>query len=252
MKIFTKSVLVAIAMMAGVTTANAQYTNPEEWVELDASWWHQWADPEDQSQCTKAAQIVGEVSPSWDLNTAIGPGTIILGDGNVSYNVFADISDYEKVIIYGEYTGDQDGNKLDPSEVKEGMRVMCNRIVHEGDWKQFSVNFSPASKYWDADLEAIVIPVEDFKTTTLSSNGDGNGKERVDDFVHLHCLKNAWGGQFGISVSAIYVWKTVDPAGIKTVKANVEDGAYYNLAGQKVANPEKGVFIHNGKKIVKK
>ena len=35
MKIFTKSVLVAIAMMAGVTTATAQdWQNSEEWVEL--------------------------------------------------------------------------------------------------------------------------------------------------------------------------------------------------------------------------
>ena len=32
----------------------------------------------------------------------------------------------------------------------------------------------------------------------------------------------------------------------------VEDGAYYDLAGRRVENPTKGIFIHNGKKVVVK
>ena len=31
---------------------------------------------------------------------------------------------------------------------------------------------------------------------------------------------------------------------------NVEDGVYYNLAGQRVQNPKKGIYIINGKKVV--
>lgn len=33
---------------------------------------------------------------------------------------------------------------------------------------------------------------------------------------------------------------------------NVEDGVYYNLAGQRVQNPTKGIYIINGKKVVLK
>lgn len=33
---------------------------------------------------------------------------------------------------------------------------------------------------------------------------------------------------------------------------NVEDGVYYNLAGQRVQNPKKGIYIINGKKVVLK
>ena len=43
------------------------------------------------------------------------------------------------------------------------------------------------------------------------------------------------------------------PSGIKTVfKAKSNDGAIYNLAGQRVYNPQKGIYIKNGKKFIVK
>lgn len=246
MKIFTKSVLVAIAMMAGVTTVSAQdeWMDPEQWVELTADMWHQWGSEADPTHCKKDAVITGEMTPAWNLNTDIGAGACILGAENVTWNLYADITEYEKLIIFGA------GGP--------GMRVMCNRIIDEGAWKNLVVGFKADDAHWNADLECLVIDLSEIKNMTCTANGEGDaegvktGDERVDDFVHLHCFKNAWGGEFPVNVSIAYLWKPNDPTGIKTVKANVEDGAYYNLAGQKVANPEKGVFIHNGKKIVKK
>ena len=184
------------------------------------------------------------VAPAWNLNSDIGAGACVLGAENVTWNLYADISDYNYLIIFGA------GGP--------GMRVMCNRIIDEGAWKNMVVGFNADDAHWNADLECLAIDLSEFKTMTCNANGEGDaegvktGDERIDDFVHLHCFKNAWGGEFPVNVSAAYLWKPLDPTGIKNVKANVEDGAYYNLAGQKVANPEKGVFIHNGKKIVKK
>jgi hypothetical protein len=41
------------------------------------------------------------------------------------------------------------------------------------------------------------------------------------------------------------------PTGISTVQNGVAvSDVYYNLQGVRVANPQKGVFIHNGKKVV--
>ena len=38
---------------------------------------------------------------------------------------------------------------------------------------------------------------------------------------------------------------------IKAVEAKtVENGEYYNLAGQRVAQPTKGLYIVNGKKVI--
>ena len=244
MKIFTKSVLVAIAMMAGVTTASAQdeWMDPEQWVEVTAEMWHAWEAP-DGVHCTKDATVSGEMSPAWNLNSDIGAGACILGAENVTYNLYADISEYDKIILFG--TGGP------------GMRVMCNRIIDEGAWKNLVVGFNADDAHWNADLECLAIDLSEFKTMACTANGEGDaegvktGDERVDDFVHLHCLKNAWGGEFPVNVSGVYLWKA-GSTGIKNVKADAQNSAYYNLAGQKVANPQKGLFIHNGKKVVLK
>ena len=55
----------------------------------------------------------------------------------------------------------------------------------------------------------------------------------------------------GINFYAIYATNVV--TGINTVKAvEAENGAAYNLAGQKVADGFKGVVIKNGKKMIQK
>ena len=38
--------------------------------------------------------------------------------------------------------------------------------------------------------------------------------------------------------------------GISNIRSNAESGAYYSLNGQRVANPSKGIFIRNGKKVI--
>ena len=46
------------------------------------------------------------------------------------------------------------------------------------------------------------------------------------------------------------VFEDDDVTAIETVKAQKMDGQYYNLNGQKVQNPTKGLYIVNGKKVV--
>lgn len=52
----------------------------------------------------------------------------------------------------------------------------------------------------------------------------------------------------GPSVTATF---TNDPTGIKTVENTKTDNAYYDLMGRKVVNPSTGIYIHNGKKVIK-
>ena len=231
-------------MMAGVATVSAQSwkDNPDSWVEVESSMWHAWA-AADGTHANANVTISGEMTPAWFLNADRNGGECVIGAENVTWNLFADLSEYDYIILFGSGAG---------------CRVMCNRIIDEGAWKNLVIGFNNTDPYWDEELSCLAIPLADFKTMKCKANGDGDaegvktGDERIDDFVHLHCLKNDWGGEFPVNISVVYLWKNSDPTGIKTVKTTVEDGAYYNLAGQKVANPEKGVFIHNGKKIVKK
>ena len=42
----------------------------------------------------------------------------------------------------------------------------------------------------------------------------------------------------------------VDPSGVNDVATTPSDHRYYNLNGQVVEHPSKGVYINNGKKVV--
>ena len=46
------------------------------------------------------------------------------------------------------------------------------------------------------------------------------------------------------------LWFGDDVTAIETVKTQQADGQYFNLAGQRVANPTKGLYIVNGKKVI--
>lgn len=52
----------------------------------------------------------------------------------------------------------------------------------------------------------------------------------------------------GPSVTATF---TNDPTGIKNVETKKADNAYYDLMGRKVVNPSNGIYIQNGKKVIK-
>lgn len=58
------------------------------------------------------------------------------------------------------------------------------------------------------------------------------------------------GSKNGTRIYAVHFVPEGVVTGIETVKAAVADGLWYNLRGQVVAQPTKGIFIHNGKKVV--
>ena len=70
--------------------------------------------------------------------------------------------------------------------------------------------------------------------------------------VHLHAMK-ANGGST-VNVKGIYLIPAESPTGINTLQTDNTSltDRYYNLQGQPVTNPTKGIYIHNGKKVVVK
>lgn len=61
------------------------------------------------------------------------------------------------------------------------------------------------------------------------------------------------GGNTNQGLDLIYITGTANATGINNVNAAAQtDGAYYNLQGMKVEKPVKGLYIHNGKKVVVK
>ena len=66
---------------------------------------------------------------------------------------------------------------------------------------------------------------------------------KADDSETVSTVTNAWGCE---------VSSESTPTGIQSIKAfaSEKDGAIYNLSGQRVSSPSKGIYIQNGKKII--
>ena len=196
---------------------------PEGWEPLMASMFREW-----DGTGIDAKPLDKDVKVDWNFNTDAGGGTAIAGFVNVDHNQFADLSAYDKLVLRG--TGD-------------GLRILANRLVAHGPWKQINVSFNSYDPYWDSDLQCIVLPLDDLKTAPTNE-----GKTRNDAFVHLNALKVDWSSV--VNVRAAYLIPSAETMSVSQIIAAHDDGRYYNLQGQPVAHPTKGIYIRNGKKIV--
>ena len=196
---------------------------PEGWEPLMASMFREW-----DGTGIDAKPLDKDVKVDWNFNTDAGGGTAIAGFVNVDHNQFADLSAYDKLVLRG--TGD-------------GLRILANRLVAHGPWKQINVSFNSYDPYWDSDLQCIVFPLDDLKTAPTNE-----GKTRNDAFVHLNALKVDWSSV--VNVRAAYLIPSAETMSVSQIIAAHDDGRYYNLQGQPVAHPTKGIYIRNGKKIV--
>ena len=52
------------------------------------------------------------------------------------------------------------------------------------------------------------------------------------------------------SLQVIFDEETTGISNVEITKPEVKDNVYYNLNGQRVANPSKGLYIVNGKKVI--
>ena len=196
---------------------------PEGWEPLMASMFHEW-----DGTGIDAKPLDKDVKVDWNFNTDAGGGTAIAGFVNVDHNQFADLSAYDKLVLRG--TGD-------------GLRILANRLVAHGPWKQINVSFNSYDPYWDSDLQCIVFPLDDLKTAPTNE-----GKTRNDAFVHLNALKVDWSSV--VNVRAAYLIPSAEIMSVSQITGSHDDGRYYNLQGQPVAHPTKGIYIRNGKKVV--
>lgn len=198
---------------------------PEHWEHLTASMFHEWDGTGADSQPTDK-----KLNVEWNLNVGIGGGGVVIMSNSVTYNQFADLTPYDTLVLRGT------GNNL---------RIIVNRLIDHGEYKQFIFNFNENDPYWNAEWGAIFFPLADVAKTLTNE-----GNERVEDFVHLNAVKVAYGNGNANLKSAYLIPKVVD--GVQRVELDRRENSniYYNLLGQPVTNPTKGIYIHNGKKVV--
>ena len=196
---------------------------PDNWVIMAKTMFNEW-----NGSGADAAPVDKVVNPEWNMKQDVSNGGVVAGFSSVEPLLYADISQYDKLVIRGK------GGSL---------RILANRDHETREWKEIAPSFSDTDPYWDNEYEALVIPLADFKNKNTSSEN-----QRIDSYVHLNAIKANWGNT--VNVQGVYLI----PAGstdMAVIKGNnSDDERWYNLQGQPVVNPTKGIYIRKGKKIV--
>lgn len=232
--------MVAVALFAGFGSASAQ---KDEGVELTKDMFKKWdgftkdAQPTDEKAYME--WTVGAENPN-------APGSVILGTSTVAPDIYADLSDYHYMVVYGE------GSINDKGEVAKP-RFMFNRTV-EGGQQANGGMIAIENKAFDENTGAIVLDLKKDLVRTVP-----NEEPTVDDFAHLVTIKASWGGTCLISSIMLYNvlpedLRPGDTNGIQNVNvANDAVVATFNAAGTKVAANAKGIVIKKFKsgKVVK-
>lgn len=223
--------MVAIALFAGFGSASAQ---EDEGVELNKDMFFVW------DGLTQDAMPTDEkVYMEWNVG-AENPtekGAVILGTSTVAEKIYADLSDYHYMVVYGEGANP---------------RFMFNRTVVEGQQANGGM-ICIENRAFDANTGAIVLDLKKDLVRTVPGE-----EPTIDDFAHLVTIKASWGGP--CLISSIYLYNVLpeDLAGGATGIKNVHVAgdaavATFNAAGAKVAANAKGLVIkkYQSGKVVK-
>lgn len=225
--------MVAVALFAGFGSASAQEESADEGVELAKDMFHHW------DGLTKDAQPTDErVYMDWTVGAENpnAPGSVIVGTSTVAENIYADLSDYHYMVVYGEGSNP---------------RFMFNRTVKDGQQANGGM-IAIENRAFDENTGAIVLDLKKDLVRTVPGE-----EPAADDFAHLVTIKASWGGTCLISSIMLYNVLPEELAGgatgIKNVNvANDAVVATFNAAGAKVAANAKGLVIkkfQNGKVV---
>lgn len=224
--------MVAVALFAGFGSASAQEESADDGVELTKDMFHIW------DGLTKDAQPTDEhVYMDWNVGAEnpSAPGSVILGTSTVAENIYADLSDYHYMVVYGECGTNEKGEVAKP-------RFMFNRTVKDGQQANGGM-IAIENRAFDENTGAIVLDLKKDLVRTVPDE-----KSTVDDFAHLVTIKASWGGT--CLISTIMLYNTLpeelggETTGIQNVNvANDAVVATFNAAGAKVAANAKGLVI---------
>lgn len=224
--------MVAVALFAGFGSASAQEESADEGVELTKDMFHVW------DGLTKDAQPTDEhVYMEWNVGAEnpSAPGSVMLGTSTVAENIYADLSDYHYMVVYGECGTNEKGEVAKP-------RFMFNRTIKDGQQANGGM-IAIENRAFDENTGAIVLDLKKDLVRTVPDE-----KPTVDDFAHLVTIKASWGGT--CLISTIMLYNTLpeelggETTGIQNVNvANDAVVATFNAAGAKVAANAKGLVI---------
>ncbi|MBR6195298.1 MAG: hypothetical protein IKQ58_07495 [Prevotella sp.] len=147
--------------------------------------------------------------------------------------------------------------------IAEGNYVQLTEVSEFGTWQSVIIN-APKGDYM-MDAPDNVTPVDD-AINDLKANGgsdlpgDGTlyGLAKIDGVVGFYKISAesvipAWAIYLQIpeAEGRDFIGFSGDATTVKAIETLKQSGAIYNLAGQQVKNAQKGIFIIDGKKVIK-
>lgn len=222
--------MVAIALFAGFGSASAQEESADEGVELTKDMFYKW------DGVTKDAQPTDEkVWMDWTVGAENPVSGVLVGTSTVAKEIYADLSDYHYMVVYGE------GSINDKGEVSNP-RFMFNRTVDNGQQADGGM-ICIENRAFGEETGAIVLDLKKDLVRTAPGTDP-----TVDDYAHLVTIKSGWAGP--CLISGIMLYNVLpeelggEATGIKNVNvANDAVVATFNAAGAKVAANAKGLVI---------
>jgi len=198
---------------------------PDGWQQLAANMFHEW-----NGSGADAQPLDKTVNAEFNLNSNVGGGGVVAGFSSVGYRLFADLSGYDRIVLRGT------GNRI---------RLLANRLIDHGPYKQIVVSLNDDDPYWDEAIGGVSIPLDDLRN--VPTNGNVN---RVDDFVHLNAIKVETGSS--ARVTGIYLVGDHGISPVVPVNADMADGPrqYYNLNGQCVVRPQRGIYVTSSRQLI--
>jgi hypothetical protein len=156
-----------------------EFDVPENWKKMRNTMFCKW-----DGSGVNAQPLYIDPYTSWNLGVDCYNGGTVAGFESVDQDRFADLSRYEYIVLRGAEGGNA--------------RLLANRLVPHGEWKEVNVTFSENDQYWNAEYGVLMIPLADFRNKNTSSSN-----LRIDDFVHLDAIKANW-NQY-VNIKGIYL-----------------------------------------------
>lgn len=150
-----------------------------------------------------------------------------------------------------------DNSTITLNKVEAGTVIPANTGIlvkaAKGDYN-FAVTSKEGTPLENNNLIAATEPVKSDGSTffALTKIGDKVGFAVVKEGVNIPAGKAYLEVPEGNTPAAKFFGLDGEATGINSVKTAKADGAYYTLEGVKTTKPVKGLYIHNGKKIVVK
>lgn len=157
---------------------------------------------------------------------------------------------------FGGYNVEMD--KVNGTKADFVFKIKNEGGYYKGEFWLYKYDY--VSNKWKGSLKTLVIPANDTKefTFTVEGNvGDVVGYMLRGYNVSIAPLDNSTSNIHNVTTGGAYNLKDCEicylagsETGVNAIKAEQENDVYYNLRGEKVDTPSKGVYIKNGKKYI--